>query len=347
MPRLAHTPPSAGEKPTATRDKLRKSLLSWYDRQGRKLPWREGGTHSDPYKVWLSEIMLQQTSVAAVTPYFLRFLDRWPDVFALAAAEREAVLGAWAGLGYYSRARNLHAAAQMLARHGFPKDEAGWRELPGVGAYTAAAIAAIAYGRAANVVDGNIERVMARLHAVETPQPGAKPQLRALAADLATPRRPGDWAQALMDLGATLCTPRSPRCSLCPWRSDCAAFRTGSPEGYPRHAPKPLRPERYGAAFRIERDGLFWLIRRPERGLLAGMAGFPTTPWRARKWSRREALERAPAPRDWRRIGQVRHVFTHFALTLDVYAASAGPAGAGWWGDASILPTLFRKAAAL
>ncbi|MEQ1618893.1 MAG: A/G-specific adenine glycosylase [Terricaulis sp.] len=347
MPRPVRTPPSAGEKPIATRDKLRKSLLSWYDQQGRRLPWRQRGRHSDPYKVWLSEIMLQQTVVAAVTPYFLSFVERWPDVQSLADADREDVLAAWAGLGYYSRARNLHAAAQSLAQRGFPEDEAGWRQLPGIGAYSAAAIAAIAYGCRANVVDGNVERVMARLHAVETPLPGAKPELRDLAGKFTTSRRPGDWAQALMDLGATLCTPRSPKCSFCPWQGDCAAFRSGSPEGYPRRAAKPGRPTRYGAAFRIEREGRFWLVRRPERGLLAGMAGLPTTPWRARKWTRREALEQAPGPGEWRRMGQVRHVFTHFALTLDVYAANAGPEGGGWWGDASVLPTVFRKAVAL
>jgi A/G-specific adenine glycosylase len=347
MPKPLRTPPSAGEKPLATRDKLRKSLLSWYDRHGRTLPWREPGPRPDPYKIWLSEIMLQQTGVAVVVPYFLRFVERWPNVQALADAERDAVLAAWAGLGYYSRARNLHTTAQILAERGFPENERDWRELPGVGAYTAAAIAAIAYGRAANVVDGNIERVMARLHAVEAALPAAKAELRELAGKLATPTRPGDWAQALMDLGATVCTPRSPKCSLCPWSRDCAAFRSGVPEGYPRRAAKPARPERYGAAFRVERDGMFWLVRRPERGLLGGMAGLPTTPWRARKWSRREAIEQAPGPGDWRRLGQVRHVFTHFALTLDVYRANAGPEQGGWWGDASALPSVFRKAAAL
>lgn len=344
MPRFAHTPPRAVGKPRAIRDKLRKSLLSWYDKNGRALPWRK---NADPYKIWLSEVMLQQTNVAAATPYFLRFIERWPDVRSLAEADRDAVLAAWAGLGYYSRARNLHAAAQVLARCGFPEDEVRWRELPGIGAYTAAAIAAIAFGRAANVVDGNIERVMARLYAVETPLPAAKAELRELAAGLATSERAGDWAQALMDLGATVCTPRSPKCPLCPWRSACAAHRTGAPQTYPRRAAKAPRPQRYGAAFRIARGGEFWLVRRPETGLLAGMAGLPTTPWRARKWTKREALASAPCLGDWRRLGEVRHVFTHFSLTLDIYAGDGNPEKNGWWGEASALPSVFRKAVQL
>ena len=295
--------------------------------------------------MWLSEIMLQQTTVAAVGPYFAKFLGLYPNVATLAAAPREVVLEAWAGLGYYSRARNLHAAAQILAAEGFPETEAGWRALPGVGPYTSAAIAAIAYGLPANAVDGNIERVMARLHAVETPLPGAKRELHALAAALVTDDRAGDWPQALMDLGATVCTPKAPNCSLCPWRTDCAAFATGSPEMFPRRAPKAERPKRFGVAFRIERDGAYWLVRRPDKGLLGGMAGLPTTEWRGKTWSRAEALKYAPASAPWDRIGVVRHVFTHFALTLDVYAADAAPMGEGFWGDARALPTVFKKAA--
>lgn len=320
-------------------------MLKWYDRAGRDLPWRLRVGRPDPYRVWLSEIMLQQTTVTAVGPYFTRFLERWPTVGALAAAPRDELLAAWAGLGYYSRARNLHAAAQRMAAEGVPETEAGWRALPGVGPYTAAAIAAIAFGEAANVVDGNVERVMARLHAVETPLPEARPALRELAAALVTGDRPGDWAQALMDLGATVCTPRSPNCDACPWRSACRALASGAPETYPRRAPKAERPRRYGAAFRIARDGQFWLVRRPDKGLLGGMAALPTTEWRAQKWTRAEALQHAPVAGPWKKTGAIEHVFTHFALTLDVYSADTAPPNEGWWGDASALPTVFKKAA--
>ncbi|MEZ5973097.1 MAG: A/G-specific adenine glycosylase [Hyphomonadaceae bacterium] len=324
---------------------MRKSLLKWYDRAGRDLPWRLREGRPDPYCVWLSEIMLQQTTVAAVAPYFARFLERWPNVEALAAAPRDDVLGAWAGLGYYSRARNLHAAAQQMAARGVPDSEAGWLELTGVGPYTAAAIAAIAFGEATNVVDGNVERVIARLRAVETPLPDAKAELRALAGELVTADRPGDWAQALMDLGATVCTPRSPKCEVCPWIAECAAYATGSPETYPRRAVKAERPRRYGAVFRIEREGAFWLVRRPDKGLLGGMAALPTTEWRDKKWPRAEVLKNAPVAGDWKKAGVVEHVFTHFALTLDVYSAQTAPPNDGWWGDASALPTVFKKAA--
>jgi A/G-specific adenine glycosylase len=345
MPALVRSASATVSNTVTTRENLRKTLLSWYDRAGRELPWRLKGKKQHAYRVWLSEIMLQQTTVAAVAPYFAKFLKRWPTVNALAAAPREDVLEAWAGLGYYSRARNLHAAAQKLAVEGFPKTEAGWRELPGVGPYTAAAIAAIALDQEANVVDGNVERVIARLYAVETPLPKAKDELRALAGDLVTADRPGDWAQALMDLGATICTPKSPKCLLCPWREACAAFATGAPETYPRRAAKVKRPERHGVAFRIERDGKLWLVRRPDKGLLGGMAALPTTEWRAEKWSRAEALEHAPVKAKWVRAGEVRHVFTHFALTLEIYATNANPTGDGWWDNARALPTVFKKAA--
>jgi A/G-specific adenine glycosylase len=320
-------------------------LLKWYDRHGRDLPWRVRAGTPDPYRIWLSEIMLQQTTVAAVAPYFARFLDRWPTVEALAAAPRDDVLGAWAGLGYYSRARNLHAAAGQMVTEGMPATEAGWRTLPGVGPYTAAAVAAIAFDQPANVVDGNVERVIARLRAVETPLPDAKPELRDLAGALVTAERPGDWAQALMDLGATICTPRSPKCEACPWGDVCAAYASGAPETYPRRVAKAARPRRYGAAFRIERDGEFWLVRQPDKGLLGGMAALPTTEWRAKKWTRAEALKHAPTAGDWKKIGGVEHVFTHFALMLDVYVGQAAPENDGWWGDASALPTVFKKAA--
>lgn len=347
MPALAQSAAATVSKASATRENLRKSLLNWYERRGRELPWRVRDGRAEPYRVWLSEVMLQQTTVAAVGPYFTKFVERWPYVDALAAARRDDVLEAWAGLGYYSRARNLHAAAQVLARDGFPHDEAEWRKLPGVGAYTAAAIVAIAFGVATNVVDGNVERVIARLRAVETPLPDAKSELRALAGELVTEDRPGDWAQALMDLGATVCSPKAPKCMLCPWREACAAFAKGAPESYPRRAAKVARPERFGAAFRIERDGALWLVRRPDEGLLGGMAGLPTTEWRSAPWSRAHALKQAPVEAKWRRVGAVRHVFTHFALTLDVYAAEAELRGEGWWGAVSALPTVFKKAALL
>ncbi|MGE0828309.1 MAG: A/G-specific adenine glycosylase, partial [Hyphomonadaceae bacterium] len=289
---------------------LRRSLLAWYDRAGRELPWRVKGdvkkhVKPDPYRVWLSEIMLQQTTVAAVGPYFSKFLALFPDVMALAAAPREAVLAAWAGLGYYSRARNLHAAAEILATQGFPDSEAGWRALPGVGPYTAAAIAAIALDQPANVVDGNVERVMARFFAVEAPLPAAKAALRARAASLIGPERPGDYAQALMDLGATICTPKAPICPACPWAEPCAARASGAPDAYPRKSPKTARPQRFGIAFRLERQGALWLVRRPEKGLLGGMLGLPTTPWRAEAWTAAEARTHAPLPAGWRVEGAI------------------------------------------
>ena len=337
----------AVDKPRATREKLRRTLLAWYDGNGRALAWRVRGGRGDPYRVWLSEIMLQQTVAASVGPYFEKFLDLFPDVSALAAAPREAVLEAWAGLGYYSRARNLHAAAQSLAANGFPESEAGWRALPGIGPYTAAAIAAIAFERPTNVVDGNVERVIARLRAVEAPLPGAKPELRKLAGALVAEERPGDWAQALMDLGATICTPKAPRCPQCPWRGACAAAAMGAPEHYPRRAPKPARPQRFGAVFVLRRGDQLWLVRRPDKGLLGGMAGLPTTPWGSERLERASALEHALALLAWDRLGEVRHVFTHFALTLDVYGAEGAASGEGWWGDAKALPSVFKKAAQL
>ncbi|MDX2235427.1 MAG: A/G-specific adenine glycosylase [Hyphomonadaceae bacterium] len=336
---------------------VRAALLDWYDRHARSLPWRRppgAAARPDPYAVWLSEVMLQQTTVAAAAPYFDAFRARWPTVADLAAAPREAVLQAWAGLGYYSRARNLHAAAQALAAMGrFPDDEAGWRALPGVGAYTAAAVAAIAFDRPANVVDGNVERVMARWFAEEAPLPDAKPTLARRAASLVTADRPGDWAQALMDLGATICTPRKPRCPTCPVAFACAALAGGAPETYPRRRPRTARPVRHGVAFRLEHGGAILLVRRPDEGLLGGMPALPSTPWRTEAWSHDEALAYAPAPAAWRRTGAVKHIFTHFALTLDVWSGQgAAPASGGDWVAVDELshaglPTVFRKAAAL
>ena len=311
---------------------------------------RAAGARPDPYAVWLSEVMLQQTTVATVGAYFARFMEAYPTVGRLAAAPREEVLRLWAGLGYYSRARNLHAAAQDLAAHGFPDTEAGWRALPGVGPYTAAAVAAIAFDRPANVVDGNVERVMARLFAVEAPLPDAKGELTALAAGFVTDDRPGDWAQALMDLGATMCTPRAPGCDRCPVAFACRAFADGSPETFPRKRAKATRPERHGVAFRLTRHGRILLVRRPDKGLLGGMAALPSTPWRTEVWTQAEAVAQAPAQVAWRSLGAVRHVFTHFALTLEVWAGE-GDADGEWrpldaLADAG-LPTVFRKAAVL
>jgi A/G-specific adenine glycosylase len=350
-------------KPALAR--VRKRLLAWYDIHGRALPWRAtAGERADPYRVWLSEIMLQQTTVPHATPYFLAFTTRWPTVAALAAAADGEVMAAWAGLGYYARARNLLACARAVAEeHGgvFPGTEARLRALPGVGAYTAAAVAAIAFGEDANVVDGNVERVMARLFAVETPLPAAKAELKALAGTLATSERPGDWAQALMDLGSGVCRPRAPLCEACPLAADCRARAGGAPETYPRRAAKAERPHRRGAAFILTRPGFakgnavgpadaVALVRRPPRGLLGGMLGLPTTPWRAAPWPLAEALAAAPAASAWREVGRVEHVFTHFSLDLLVLTAPATRSQAEgfiWTPRAEALagtPSVFRKA---
>jgi A/G-specific adenine glycosylase len=334
-----------------------RELLAWADRHRRDLPWRGApGAARDPYRVWLSEIMLQQTTVATVAPRFERFLRRWPSVVELAAAPLDAVLQEWQGLGYYARARNLHRAAQAVAAAGgrFPDTQASLRALPGVGAYTAAAIAALAFGRRAVVVDGNVERVMARLFAVATPLPAAKPELTALAARLTPAARAGDYAEAVMDLGATICVPRRPRCPLCPWRRRCAAHRLGRAEALPRRSAKKPRPERRGVAFWLEDgDGNVLLRRRPEKGLLGGMMEVPSTPWRAKPWAEAEAARAAPARAAWRKLpGAVRHGFTHIALTLAVWAARVAerPAVEGiWWPiarlDAQALPTAMKKVA--
>ncbi len=287
------------------------------------MPWRaEPGAAPDPYRVWLSEIMLQQTTVAAVIPYYEKFLTRFPAVADLAAAESEAVMQAWAGLGYYARARNLHACAKAVAAlGGFPRDIAGLLALPGIGPYTAAAIGAIAFGIPVIPVDGNVERVVSRLFAIETPLPAAKPAISAAAQNLAGPR-PSDLAQALFDLGATICTPTNPGCVICPWMDDCQARAQGIAATLPRKAAKKPRPTRHGAVFHLaDAAGNVLLRRRPEKGLLGGMAELPGTPWRAEVWPRAEALAEAPARATWRHAGRVHHVFTHFELHLDVYAA--------------------------
>jgi A/G-specific adenine glycosylase len=314
------------------------SLLDWYDRHRRALPWRAlPGERPDPYRVWLSEIMLQQTTVTAVKPYFAAFLERFPTVAALAEAPAEAVMSAWAGLGYYSRARNLHACARaVMAEHDgrFPDTEASLRALPGIGAYTAAAVAAIAFNRHAAAVDGNVERVMSRVLALETPMPAARKAVHAATLALAPPDRPGDFAQALMDLGSTICTPRKPACALCPWRVPCRARQAGTQESYPRKLAKKEGALRRGAAFvAVRADGALLLRTRPSRGLLGSMAEVPTTPWSA-EFQLAGALGAAPLEASWR-LGNaaVRHVFTHFPLELAVYAAevpadAAAPPGA-------------------
>jgi A/G-specific adenine glycosylase len=317
----------------------REALLCWYAVDKRRLPWRaETGERPDPYKVWLSEVMLQQTTVAAVKPYFERFTTRWPTVEALAAAEDGALMAAWAGLGYYARARNLLACARaVVADHEgrFPEDEAQLRKLPGIGAYTAAAIAAIAFGKRAVVVDGNVERVIARLHALAEPLPAARRQIRALTDAMTPEGKAGDFAQAMMDLGATICTPRSPDCGRCPVSAHCAAFAQGRPEAYPVKAPRAARPHRRGTAYWLEHDGHVLLVRRPPRGLLGGMLAFP---------------EAEPATAQWRDAGAVDHVFTHFALTMALKCAEApGRTDGIWWPveniDEAGLPTLFAKLA--
>jgi A/G-specific adenine glycosylase len=337
---------------------IRARLLAWYDRHARDLPWRVGpgerarGRGPDPYRVWLSEVMLQQTTVPHATSYFLEFVRRWPTVKALARAQDGDLMAAWAGLGYYARARNLLACARaVVADHGgmFPDTEAGLSVLPGIGPYTSAAVAAIAFDRPANVVDGNVERVMARLYAVETPLPAAKPELKALAAALVGDDRPGDWAQALMDLGAVVCRPTSPLCERCPLAADCAARTGGAPQTYPRRTQKADRPHRHGVAFVLTRDDQVALVRRPPRGLLGGMLGLPTSEWRATPWLAEEVEAAASVGAPWRPAGEIEHTFTHFSLTLQVWRATAveDMDGAIWTARDHLggLPSVFLKAA--
>ena len=336
---------------------LRRALLAWYDANARALPWRIGptdgcaGVRADPYRVWLSEVMLQQTTVPHATPYFLAFTARWPRVEMLAATLDAEVMSAWAGLGYYARARNLLACARAVAgEHGgvFPDTEEGLRRLPGLGPYTAAAVAAIAFDRPANVVDGNVERVVSRLFAVETPLPAAKPELTRLAAGLVTADRPGDWAQALMDLGATVCLPKTPLCARCPVRGFCAAYAGGAPATYPRRTAKAERPRRHGVAFVVTRRGQVALVRRPPKGLLGGMLALPTTDWTAKPPTAAEAMAQAPVAAKWTRAGEIDHVFTHFALTLEVWRGEGGDFDGAIWTPADAagegLPSVFLKA---
>jgi len=334
------------------------ALLPWYDRHARDLPWRvppealAKGTLPDPYRVWLSEIMLQQTTVAAVRDYFHRFTARWPTVGTLAAAEDAEVMAEWAGLGYYARARNLLKCARVVAaEHGgqFPDSEEALRALPGIGPYTAAAVAAIAFDRPAAVMDGNVERVLARLFAVETPLPAAKPELRMLAERLTPVDRPGCYAQAAMDLGATICTPRSPACGICPLIAMCRARAEGIAAELPRKAPKAGKPTRLGIVYLARRtDGAVLLETRPDRGLLGGMLGWPGT-----DWAETAPQDAPPLPATWHDPGlEVRHTFTHFHLRLRLLLAVVEPDATPQRGTfharatfrPASLPTLMRKA---
>ncbi|MCY7270603.1 MAG: A/G-specific adenine glycosylase [Sphingomonas bacterium] len=308
-------------------------LTDHYRAYARLLPWRAppGAERADPYRVWLSEVMLQQTTVATVIPRFLRFVERWPSIAALAAAPDDEVLGEWAGLGYYARARNLIACARQVAALGaFPDTEAGLRALPGIGDYTAAAIAAIAFGRDTVPIDTNVDRVVARLHATSN-----KAAIRAAAAAMVPAGQAGDFAQAMMDLGATICRPRGPDCAACPLSEDCRALALGCPGTFPVKLPRKVRPVRFGVAHWIERESAVWLVRRPTKGLLGGMAALPGSEWG-------DTPVNAPA------LAEVRHGFTHFELRLSVVARAA-PEGEGWWQsidrlDESGLPTLYRRA---
>jgi A/G-specific adenine glycosylase len=333
-------------------ESLSAQLLAWYDRHARVMPWRvspldpPSGARPRPVRDWLAEVMLPRTTVAAVKDYFHRFTARWPTVAALAAAPDAEVMGEWAGLGYYARARNLLKCARaVVADHGgqFPTSREGLLTLPGIGPYTASAIAAIAYDEPATVVDGNVERVISRLHLIETPLPAAKPELTALAARLTPAVRPGDYAQAIMDLGATLCTPRSPACGICPWSHACAARAEGVQADLPRKSPKPDKPTRLGTLWLGHRDGAILLERRPDKGLLGGMLGIPGDGWDGQGGP-------APAPAPWERVGEVRHTFTHFHLILDVHVAPLdGPPTRGELIPRRAfrpadLPTVMRKA---
>jgi A/G-specific adenine glycosylase len=339
---------------------LRAALLDWYDREGRTLPWRlrpedrRAGRIADPYAIWLSEIMLQQTTVPHATPYWHRFLDLWPRVEDLAAAPREDVMREWAGLGYYARARNLHACAIAVADElggRFPDTMDGLRALPGIGEYTANAILAAAFDKPASVVDGNVERVITRLYRVETEMPKAKPEIRGRAAAIADPVRPGDYAQAIMDLGATVCTPRSPDCDACPWNFACAARVEGDMQRYPRKARKAPKPVRHGIAWLVRRQARIWLRQRADQGLLGGMMEVPSSEWSVGDVT---APAVPPFEAQWADRGEIRHVFTHFELRLQVREAEADgewePESGIWADDADLaahaLPSVMRKVTA-
>ena len=337
--------------------KMQASLLAWYDSAGRTLPWRirpedrTAGVTPNPYAVWLSEIMLQQTTVPHATPYWEKFLGEFPTVTDLANAERDRILTLWAGLGYYARGRNLHKCAQIIRDEydgQFPQSEAALLKLPGIGPYTAATIAAICFDEATNIVDGNVERVISRIFCVKTPLPKGKSELRRLAGTLASPNRPGDYGQALMDLGATICTPRSPKCGTCPWESFCQARKDGVQTEYPKKIKKAKLPTRYGAVYVLTHKEKVLLRQRPDKGLLGGMMEFPGSHWGG---TPPPPLDGAPSERNWEKCKtRVRHVFTHFELYLDVYRAeSSSPHIDGVWAVLEnitdyALPTVMKKA---
>ena len=353
---LSRDSPTMPHRPQSTQNSGRAAarLLDWYDANRRALPWRAlPGKTPDPYRVWLSEIMLQQTTVAAVGRYYREFLKRWPDVQALAGASLDEVRAAWAGLGYYSRARNLHRAAQIVTHDHdgrFPADAAGLRALPGIGPYTAGAIAAIAFDAPEAAVDANAERVLARCFAVEVPLPKSKPELRRLAQTLVPAKRAGDFAQALMDLGALVCTPKRPACAKCPWTEDCRGRAFGLAESLPRKAAQRVRPLKRGAAF-VARNGkgAILLVKRPEKGLLGGMLQPPLGSWTANFPARGTVLAQAPFEAKWRLCpGVVRHGFTHFELEIQVWRVEVVKRAGGLWMASdelarAALPTVMRK----
>lgn len=333
-------------------------LLDWYDAQRRDLPWRfDPGEKADPYKVWLSEIMLQQTTVKTVKDYYRRFLERWPRLEDLADAELDDVLHAWQGLGYYARARNLHKCAQTVRRQHnshFPETEKQLLELPGIGPYTAAAIAAIAFGQKATPVDGNVERVVSRLFKVETPLPASKKELEALARSLTPERRAGDFAQAMMDLGATLCSPKNPACGLCPFHKNCAAYLQADPALYPKKAAKKPKPTKTAYVFWLENtDGDVLMRKRPPKGLLGAMMEFPSTDWQEAPLSKQQAISKAPANCLWREMdGEIKHTFTHFHLVFKILKGKINShrGVTGQWiapdrFEDHALPTLMKKIA--
>lgn len=345
------------EKSPAQISQMRRRLLDHYDQTGRTLPWRirpedrARGVTPNPYAIWLSEIMLQQTTVAHGTPYWHKFLEAFPTVNDLANADRDRVLTMWAGLGYYARARNLHKCAQLIRDQyngRFPESEAELLKLPGIGPYTAAAMAAICFDETTNIVDGNVERVISRVFTVETPLPNGKSDIKAFAATLVGPDRPGDYGQALMDLGSNVCTPTSPRCDVCPWGKYCAAYKAGTQTVYPRKLKKAKLPVRYGAVFVLMADEHVLLERRPDKGLLGGMMGFPGSDWGETPDS---PVSHAPMKAQWTKCADiVQHVFTHFELRLDVYIADIKRRNDidGVWAPLSeigsyALPTVMKK----
>lgn len=340
----------------------RETLLAWYDVTGRTLPWRirprdrQQGRIADPYRIWLSEIMCQQTRIQTVIPYYAKFLQTWPTIADLANADLDEVYRLWAGLGYYARARNLHACARkIMATGGFPRTEKDWLALPGIGPYTAAALMAILQDAPTNVVDGNVLRVMARLFGVSTALPAAKSELGRLAAQLVQPARAGDYAQALMDLGALICTPKSPKCEVCPWSQNCAAFGSDQVDMFPVRSQTRKKPKRYGVGFVVICNGQVLLQQRPATGLLGGMSEVPGTPWRLEEWENSEAIDHAPIAGEWEDIGKIHHVFSHFSLDLrglQVTLNTDFAQNSGWWApmdqlEAQALPSVMVKLLAL